>query len=102
MTGRHADVIQAGYIASEIAHRMVVPGGEVRGESEGEEGGRKREEKGRESEGVVTRQMSGKVLCKGMDGPVCVCMNLTGCCAVPETIITVHELSDSTNCTYSQ
>ena len=41
MTGRHADVIQAGYIASEIAHRMVVPGGEVRGEGEkGEEGGR--------------------------------------------------------------
>ena len=32
VTGRHADVIQAGYIASEIAHRMVVPGGEVRGE----------------------------------------------------------------------
>ena len=46
--------------------------------------------------------MSGKVLYKGMDGPVCVCMNLTGCCAVPETIITVHELSDSTNCTYCQ
>ena len=44
--------------------------------------------------------MSGKVLYKGMDGPVGVCMNLTGCCAVPETIITVHELSDSTNCTY--
>ena len=41
MTGRHADVIQAGYIASEIAHRMVVPGGEVRGEGGG--GGRKRE-----------------------------------------------------------
>ena len=35
VTGRHADVIQAGYIASEIAHRMVVPGGEVRVESEG-------------------------------------------------------------------
>ena len=32
VTGRHAYVIQAGYIASEIAHRMVVPGGEVRGE----------------------------------------------------------------------
>ena len=31
MTGRQADVIQAAYIASEIAHRMVVPGGEVRG-----------------------------------------------------------------------
>ena len=45
MTGRHADVIQAGYIASEIAHRMVVPGGEVREEGgrvkRGEEGGRK-------------------------------------------------------------
>ena len=38
VTGRHADVIQAGYIASEIAHRMVVPGGEVRGEGESEEG----------------------------------------------------------------
>ena len=48
MTGRHADVIQAGYIASEIAHRMVVPGGEVRGEGrKGEEGGRGRKE-GRE------------------------------------------------------
>ena len=35
VTGRHADVIQAGYIASEIAHRMVVPGGEVRGRGEG-------------------------------------------------------------------
>ena len=32
VTGCHADVIQAGYIALEIAHRMVVPGGEVRGE----------------------------------------------------------------------
>ena len=42
MTGPHADVIQAGYIASEIAHRMVVPGGEVRG------GGGKGEEDGRE------------------------------------------------------
>ena len=60
-----------------------------------EEGGRKGG-----SEGVVTRQMSGKVPYKGMDRPVCVCMNLTGCCAVPETIITVHELSNSTNCTY--
>ena len=56
MTGRHADVIQAGYIASEIAseiaHGMVVPGGKVRGEkeeSESEGGGGKREEK-RESE----------------------------------------------------
>ena len=29
MTGRQADVIQAAYIASEIAHRMVTPGGEV-------------------------------------------------------------------------
>ena len=46
MTGRHADVIQAGYIASEIAHRMVVPGGEVRVESEWEsEGGVVREER---------------------------------------------------------
>ena len=58
MTGRHADVIQAGYIASEIAHRMVVPGGEVRGEGESEERERRgeiREEKGgRESKGVVT------------------------------------------------
>ena len=43
MTGRHADVIQAGYIASEIAHRMVVPGGEVRVEGwrEESEGGGK-------------------------------------------------------------
>ena len=48
MTGCHADVIQAGYIASEIAHRMVVPGGEVRGEGgKGEGGGRGRKE-GRE------------------------------------------------------
>ena len=30
MTGRQADVIQAAYIASEIAHRMVTVGGEVR------------------------------------------------------------------------
>ena len=29
MTGRKADVIMAAYLASEIAHRMVVPGGEV-------------------------------------------------------------------------
>lgn len=29
MTDRKADVIQAAYLASEIAHRMVVPGGEV-------------------------------------------------------------------------
>ena len=47
VTGRHADVIQAGYIASEIAHRMVVPGGEVRGK--GGKGGRGRR-KGRVSE----------------------------------------------------
>ena len=38
VTGRHADVIQAGYIASEIAHRMVVSGGEVRGEGGGGRG----------------------------------------------------------------
>ena len=38
MTGHHADVIQAGYIASEIAHRMVVPGGEVRGRVRGRRG----------------------------------------------------------------
>ena len=44
MTGRHADVIQAGYIASEIAHRMVVPGGEVRGGGGGEGGGEVRGE----------------------------------------------------------
>ena len=30
-TGRRADVCLAAYLASEIAHRMVVPGGEVRG-----------------------------------------------------------------------
>ena len=42
MTGRHADVIQAGYIASEIAHRMVVPGGEVRGREKGGGGGGRR------------------------------------------------------------
>ena len=42
MTGRHADVIQAGYIASEIAHRMVVPGGEVRGRGRRGEGGGER------------------------------------------------------------
>ena len=48
VTGRHADVIQAGYIVSEIAHRMVVRGGEVRGEGgKGEEGGSGRKE-GRE------------------------------------------------------
>ena len=29
MTGRQADVIQAAHLAAEIAHRMVVPGGEV-------------------------------------------------------------------------
>jgi hypothetical protein len=29
VTGRQADVIQAAYIASEIAHRMVTVGGEV-------------------------------------------------------------------------
>ena len=29
VTDRRADVIQAAYLASEIAHRMVVPGGEV-------------------------------------------------------------------------
>ena len=29
MSGRKADVIKAAYWASEIAHRMVVPGGEV-------------------------------------------------------------------------
>ena len=29
MTDRRSDVIQAAYLASEIAHRMVVPGGEV-------------------------------------------------------------------------
>ena len=29
MTGRKADVVQASYLASEIAHHMVVPGGEV-------------------------------------------------------------------------
>lgn len=28
-TGRKADVVMAAYLASEIAHRMVVPGGEV-------------------------------------------------------------------------
>ena len=45
MTGHHADVIQAAYIASEIAHRMLVPGGEVRGKGgKGEEGGRERKE----------------------------------------------------------
>ena len=46
MTGCHADVIQAGYIASEIAHRMVVPGGKVRGEGESEEGRRGRRKGG--------------------------------------------------------
>ena len=30
VTGRQADVIQAAYLAGEIAHRMIVPGGEVR------------------------------------------------------------------------
>ncbi len=29
MTGRKADVCKAAYLAAEIAHRMVVPGGEV-------------------------------------------------------------------------
>ena len=29
VTDRRADVVQAAYLASEIAHRMVVPGGEV-------------------------------------------------------------------------
>ena len=29
MSGRKADVVQAAHLASEIAHRMVVPGGEV-------------------------------------------------------------------------
>ena len=29
VTGRQADVIQAAYLAGEIAHRMIVPGGEV-------------------------------------------------------------------------
>ena len=29
VTGKKADVIQAAYIASEIAHRMLKPGGEV-------------------------------------------------------------------------
>lgn len=29
MVGRQADVMQAAYLAGEIAHRMVVPGGEV-------------------------------------------------------------------------
>jgi hypothetical protein len=29
VTDRKADVIKAAYLASEIAHRMVVPGGEV-------------------------------------------------------------------------
>ena len=29
VTGRQADVVQAAYIASEIAHRMVTVGGEV-------------------------------------------------------------------------
>ena len=38
VTGRYADVIQAGYIASEIAHKMVVPGGEVMGEGKGGRG----------------------------------------------------------------
>ena len=28
-TGRRADTFMAAYLASEIAHRMVVPGGEV-------------------------------------------------------------------------
>ena len=51
VTGRHADVIQAGYIASEIAHRMVVPGGEVRGEGGGEGGGEESEKGRREEEG---------------------------------------------------
>ena len=51
MTGRHADVIQAGYIASEIAHRMVVPGGEVRGR-----GGEVREEGRGEGEGEQERE----------------------------------------------
>ena len=52
VTGRHADVIQAGYIASEIAHRMVVPGGEVRGEEGkgGEGGGGRKREEGRKGE----------------------------------------------------
>ena len=51
MTGRHADVIQAGYIALEIAHRMVVPGGEVRGEVRGEGKAAEGEEVRGESEG---------------------------------------------------
>ena len=51
MTGRHADVIQAGYIASEIAHRMVVPGGEVRGEEGGKKGGSEGEGGKREKKG---------------------------------------------------
>lgn len=29
VVGRQADVMQAAYLAGEIAHRMVVPGGEV-------------------------------------------------------------------------
>ena len=29
MSGRKADVCKAAYLAAEIAHRMVVPGGEV-------------------------------------------------------------------------
>ena len=58
MTGRHADVIQAGYIASEIAHRMVVPEG---GGGEGG-GGRKREEGG---EGVRARGEDGRGRRKG-------------------------------------
>ena len=59
MTGRHADVIQAGYIASEIAHRMVVPGGEVRGEGKAEGGGEVREEGKAEGGGEVRGENEG-------------------------------------------
>ena len=34
VTGRQADVIMAGYLAAEIAHRMLVPGGHVRERSD--------------------------------------------------------------------
>ena len=55
MTGRHADIIQAGYIASEIVHRMVVPGGEVRRERGEARGG----ERGESEEGRRGRRKGG-------------------------------------------
>ena len=39
MTGRKADVCMAAHLAAEIAHRMVVPGGEVRGIPRSHSGG---------------------------------------------------------------